>query len=77
MAPTRRDPQTQGNRLRRRSDYTDGWASPTVGQSDRPSANVADRPSELSRNRLLAFDETGVTFRYKDYRRDSATASRS
>src|SRR5271170_1460131 len=27
-------------------------ASPTVGQSDRPSDRVADRPSELSRNNL-------------------------
>ena len=26
----------------------------------------------ISNRRLLAFDETGVTFRYKDYRRDSA-----
>jgi hypothetical protein len=26
----------------------------------------------ISNRRLLAFDETGVTFRYKDYRRDGA-----
>lgn len=27
----------------------------------------------ISNSRLIVFDETGVTFRYKDYRRDSAT----
>jgi hypothetical protein len=26
----------------------------------------------ISNRRLIAFDETGVTFRYKDYRRDGA-----
>ncbi len=26
----------------------------------------------ISNSRLLSFDETGVTFRYKDYRRDGA-----
>lgn len=26
----------------------------------------------ISNRRLIAFDETGVTFRYKDYRRDEA-----
>ena len=26
----------------------------------------------ISNSRLMAFDETGVTFRYKDYRRDGA-----
>jgi hypothetical protein len=31
----------------------------------------------ISNRRLIAFDETGVTFRYKDYRRDGANASRS
>jgi hypothetical protein len=31
----------------------------------------------ISNRRLIAFDETGVTFRYKDYRRDGASASRS
>jgi hypothetical protein len=31
----------------------------------------------ISNSRLIAFDETGVTFRYKDYRRDGATGSRS
>jgi hypothetical protein len=31
----------------------------------------------ISNRRLIAFDETGVTFRYKDYRRDGLNASRS
>jgi hypothetical protein len=31
----------------------------------------------ISNRRLIAFDETGVTFRYKDYRRDGQSASRS
>ena len=30
----------------------------------------------ISNRRLLAFDEAGVTFRYKDYRRDGGLASR-
>jgi hypothetical protein len=30
----------------------------------------------ISNRRLLAFDETGVTFRYKDYRRDGADRQR-
>ncbi|MGD0107905.1 MAG: site-specific integrase, partial [Rhodopila sp.] len=50
MARTRRGPQTQGKCLRRRSDQTYGRANPTIGQSNRPSVRVADRPSELSRN---------------------------
>jgi hypothetical protein len=31
----------------------------------------------ISNRRLIAFDETGVTFRYKDYRRAAPTGSRS
>ena len=31
----------------------------------------------ISNRRLLAFDETGVTFRYKDYRRDGADRHRA
>jgi Putative transposase len=30
----------------------------------------------ISNQRLLAFDETGVTFRYKDYRRDGPERQR-
>jgi len=30
----------------------------------------------ISNRRLLAFDETGITFRYKDYRRDGADRQR-
>jgi putative transposase len=30
----------------------------------------------LSNRRLIAYDETGVTFRYKDYRRDGADRQR-
>ena len=30
----------------------------------------------ISNRRLLAFDEAGVTFRYKDYRRDGADRQR-
>jgi hypothetical protein len=52
MARTRRGPLTQGKRLRRRSDQTYGRANPTIGPSDRPSLRVANRPSELSRNRV-------------------------
>ena len=31
----------------------------------------------ISNRRLIAFDETGVTFRYKDYRRDGAERQRA
>ena len=30
----------------------------------------------ISNSRLLALDERGVTFRYKDYRREGASATR-
>jgi hypothetical protein len=51
MARTRRGPQTQANaHVAGCTDRRRGY--PTVGQSNRPSVRVADRPSELSRKKL-------------------------
>lgn len=57
-----------------------GWCTPSRPSRDRAVLAYLARYTyrvAISNRRLLAMDERGVTFRYKDYRRDGAARHQS